>query len=157
MTVTIRSATPADAGVIAEYNHRLALETENKVLDPPVLAAGVARVLGDPSRGLYFVAEAGGDVVGQLMVTFEWSDWRNGWVWWLQSVYVRADRRGRGVFRRLFEFALAKAKAAGDVVSVRLYVEKENAPAIATYERLGFENMHFNLMHLPLNGVRSGD
>src|SRR5205807_10234051 len=138
VTATVRSATSADTAIIVEYNRRLALETENKVLDPPVLAAGVARVLGDSSRGLYFVADAGGEVVGQLMVTFEWSDWRNGWVWWLQSVYVRSDHRGRGVFRRLCEHAVAKARAAGDVVSVRLYVEKDNQPAIATYKRLGF-------------------
>jgi ribosomal protein S18 acetylase RimI-like enzyme len=149
VTPTVRSATPADAAVIAEFNRRLALETENKVLDPAVLAAGVAAVLADPGRGLYFVAEADGNVVGQLMITFEWSDWRNGWVWWLQSVYVRAEARSRGVFRALFEHALAAARNQ-NVVSVRLYVEKDNHPAVATYLRLGFEEMHFHLMHRPM-------
>src|SRR5215218_9623566 len=112
MTVTIRRGEPRDAAVVAEYNRRLALETEAKVLDPAVLARGVARVLGDPARGVYFVAERGGEVVGQLMLTFEWSDWRDGWLWWIQSVYVREDARRHGVFRQLFETAVQAARAA---------------------------------------------
>src|SRR5262245_25103541 len=100
---SVRPACPADAAVIAEYNLRLARETEHRTLDPAVLARGVARVLADPQRGRYFVAEEAGRVVGQLLLTYEWSDWRDGWIWWIQSVYVHADSRGAGVFRALYE------------------------------------------------------
>ena len=145
MPITVRSAVPADVSAITEFNRRLALETENVTLDPAILTAGVAAILADKQRGLYFVAEAGGEVLGQLMITYEWSDWRNGWLWWLQSVYVRADSRNRGIFRLIFDFAIAQARAAGNVVGVRLYVERENHPAQATYRRLGFTEMHFDL------------
>ena len=103
MPLTVRTATPADVPVIVDYNRRLARETEHKTLDPETVAAGVAAAIADPqTKGPYFLACDGADVVGQLQVTLEWSDWRNGWFWWIQSVYVRADVRGRGVFRRLF-------------------------------------------------------
>ena len=98
MTLTIRRADPRDAAAIAEFNRRMAWETEHKHLDPAVLDRGVGRVFTDPARGFYLVAEAAGEVVGQLMVTYEWSDWRDGWFWWVQSVYVREDRRRHGVF-----------------------------------------------------------
>jgi ribosomal protein S18 acetylase RimI-like enzyme len=146
VSVTIRSARPSDAPAIVEFNARLARETEDKQLDPAILATGVAAVLADFSRGRYFVAERDDEVVGQLMITYEWSDWRNGWIWWLQSVYVRADQRGQGIFRSLFEHAVQQARAAGQIVSVRLYVEKNNNAAQAVYRNLGFEDMHFNLM-----------
>jgi ribosomal protein S18 acetylase RimI-like enzyme len=137
MTLTIRRADPRDAAVIAEFNQRMARETEHKTLDPAVLGRGVARVFADPARGFYLVAEAGGEVVGQLMVTYEWSDWRDGWFWWVQSVYVREDRRRHGVFRDLYAELLRQARSAGDVVGVRLYVEKDNTRAQATYQHLG--------------------
>src|SRR5438067_1889723 len=98
MPVRIRPATSADVAVVAEYNRLLALESEGKSLDPVLLQPGVAAALSDPRKALYFVAEEAGEVVGQLMITFEWSDWRNGWIWWIQSVYVRSSWRGRGVF-----------------------------------------------------------
>ncbi len=137
MELTIRRARPNDAATIGEYNARLAHETEDKELDPQVVARGVAKVLADPAKGFYLVAERAGKIVGQLMVTFEWSDWRDGWVWWIQSVYVRADARRSGVFKSLYAELLARAKSAGDVVRVRLYVERENTRAQATYLGLG--------------------
>jgi GNAT superfamily N-acetyltransferase len=147
MPLTIRRAAPADVPVIVEYNRRLARETEAKELDPAVVAAGVRAALADPERkGPYYLACDGGDVVGQMQVTYEWSDWRNGWYWWVQSVYVRADHRGRGVFRTLYEHIREQARAAGDVVGIRLYVEKDNHAARATYRRLGMEAIHFDLM-----------
>jgi ribosomal protein S18 acetylase RimI-like enzyme len=146
VSVIIRSACPGDAPAIVEFNMRLARETEDKQLDPAVLGTGVATVLADASRGRYFVAERDDEVVGQLMITYEWSDWRNSWIWWLQSVYVRADQRGQGIFRSLFTHALQQARAAGQVVGVRLYVEKNNYAAQVVYKNLGFEEMHFNLM-----------
>src|SRR5437016_3340882 len=137
MPLTLRRATAADAAVIVDFNQRLAAETEGRPLDPAVLSAGVAAVLADPVRGLYFLAEADGAVVGQLMVTTEWSDWRNGWIWWIQSVYVRGEARRQGVFRALYEHVHAQALANPAVVGLRLYVERENLAAQQTYERLG--------------------
>jgi len=137
MTLTIRRADPRDAAMIAEFNRRMARETEHKALDPAVLGRGVARVFTDPARGFYLAAEADCEVVGQLMVTYEWSDWRDGWFWWVQSVYVREDHRRHGVFRALYAELTRQARSAGDVVGVRLYVEKDNARAQATYQHLG--------------------
>ncbi len=150
MPAAVRPARPADAAVVVEYNRRLAAETEDKQLDAATLARGVAAVLGDSNRGRYFVAEDGGEVVGQIMITYEWSDWRDGWIWWLQSVYVRADKRRGGVFRTLFDAACQEARRQGNVVAIRLYVEHENEAAQATYRSLGFEDMHFYLMGRPL-------
>jgi ribosomal protein S18 acetylase RimI-like enzyme len=139
MPLTLRRASAADAAVIVDFNQRLAAETEDLSLDPAVLAAGVAAVLADPIRGLYFVAESDGAVVGQVMVTTEWSDWRNGWIWWIQSVYVRSEARRLGVFRALYEHVHAQALADPGVVGLRLYVDQENLAAQQTYQRLGME------------------
>src|SRR5436305_10217037 len=137
MPPTVRRAAAADAPVLVEYSRRLARESEGKALDPAVLAAGVAAALADPHKALYFVAEEGGAVAGQLMLTYEWSDWRNGWIWWIQSVYVRADARRRGVFRALFEHVRRLAASDPGVVGLRLYVERDNEAARQTYARLG--------------------
>jgi GNAT superfamily N-acetyltransferase len=147
MTLTVRPATPADVPVIVEYNRRLARETEHKELNPATVAAGVAAVIADAERkGPYYLACDGDDVVGQTQVTFEWSDWRNGWFWWIQSVYVRADARGKGVFRMLYDAVRERARAAGDVIGIRLYVERDNAVAQATYTRLGMEPLSYDIM-----------
>jgi GNAT superfamily N-acetyltransferase len=135
--VNVRDARPADREAIVEFNARLAAETERKTLDRAVLARGVEVALGDPDRLRYWVAEAGGAIVGQAAVTREWSDWRNGWVWWLQSVYVAADWRGRGVLRSVVARIRADARAAGDVIGLRLYVEQDNAAAQRVYRALG--------------------
>src|SRR5262249_41167691 len=102
MNLTIRPATMSDADVICEFNRLMALETENKILDLAVLKPGVAAMLSDPHKGRYFVAIGEGQIVGQLGITLEWSDWRNGNFWWIQSVYVRKDARRHGVFRKLY-------------------------------------------------------
>jgi GNAT superfamily N-acetyltransferase len=145
MTFRVRAATISDAETIIEFNRRLAEESEGVKLDAAILGPGVRAVLTDASKGRYFVAEENGEVIGQLMITYEWSDWRNGWIWWLQSVYVRADARGKGIFRATFEHALKQAELEENVVMVRLYVEKDNRTAQATYLRLAFEEMHFHL------------
>lgn len=137
---TIRRGEPRDAVVIADFNRRMAWETEHKRLDLEVLSRGVSQVFNDPAKGFYLVAELAGEVVGQLMITFEWSDWRDGWFWWIQSVYVREDSRRRGIFRTLHDEAIRLAQASGNVVGVRLYVERENTRAQATYERLGMRD-----------------
>ncbi len=135
----VRPAVPADLATIVEFNRRLALETESKVLDPATLEAGVACALADPDRLRYWVAEleGGPGPVGQAAVTREWSDWRMGWIWWFQSVYVAAPFRGRGVFRALYHHIRAEARSRPDVIGLRLYVEDSNAPAHKTYRALG--------------------
>jgi GNAT superfamily N-acetyltransferase len=139
MPTSVRRAGPADAPVLVEFNLRLAAETEGMSLDPAVLAAGVAAGLADPHKALYFVAEEGGAAVGQLMLTKEWSDWRNGWLWWIQSVYVCPEARRRGVFRALYQHVYEAARADPEVVGLRLYMEQDNHVARQTYLRLGME------------------
>lgn len=139
MPVTVRRAAAADGAVVAEFNRRLAEETENMTLDPAEVAAGVAAGLADPNKGLYFVAEEGGVILGMMMVTYEWSDWRNGWLWWIQSVYVRADARRRGVVRTLYEHVHGVARQQANVIGLRLYVEQNNRAAQQTYLRLGMK------------------
>lgn len=143
--VLIRSARPDDADVLADYNVRMALETEHLALDPATVARGVRAALDDPAKALYFVAEFGGVVIGQLMVTHEWSDWRDGDIWWVQSVYVHPDHRRRGVFRALYDHARRAARTAG-AVGLRLYVERHNADAQAVYQKLGMRDSGYLVM-----------
>ena len=139
-TWLVRDALPGDLATIVEFNARLAAETEAKSLDRAVLSRGVARALADPGRLRYWLALSrdGATVVGQAAISPEWSDWRNGWVWWFQSVYVHPDHRRRGVFRSLHREILTRARAADDVIGLRLYVETANDAAQQTYRALGF-------------------
>lgn len=135
--VSIRKAQLRDAGTIADFNCALALETEHKALFPDRVNAGVRRLIGEPALGFYLVAEAQGVVIACLLVTNEWSDWRNGMFRWIQSVYVVAPWRRRGVYRQLYDRVRELAQAEGGVCGFRLYVEKDNANAQATYASLG--------------------
>lgn len=155
MDWTLREGHAGDAPVIAGFNRRLALETEHKDLDPATVAAGVRHLLAHPALGRYYVAEQDGRVIGQLMITFEWSDWRNGTFWWLQSVYVDAAHRGRGVFGSLCRHVEALARADGGVCGIRLYVEGNNAAARAVYARLGFDDAGYRVLErmLPRGGA----
>ena len=146
MTISIRPPTTQDVETLVTFNQRLAWETEAKLLDPDTLRRGVWAVLADPQRGQYFLAEQAGQVVGQLLITREWSDWRNGWLWWIQSVYVRAEARQQGVFRALFEWVLQEAQRQGDVVGLRLYVENHNTAALATYYKLGMVDAGYRVL-----------
>ncbi len=139
MPLTIRRATSADAPVIVEFNRLLAEESEGKALDLALLRRGVAAGLADPRKALYFVAEEDGQVLGQLMLTNEWSDWRNGWIWWIQSVYVRPEARRRGIFRELYDHAYQAARDDAEVIGLRLYVEQDNRVAQETYANMGME------------------
>ncbi len=145
MPVTIRPAALADAETIAAYNAAMARETEHLELDPPRLHSGVRAVLADPSKGFYLVAEQAGRVIGQMMVTFEWSDWRNGVFWWIQSVYVHPEFRGQGVFKQLYRHVEDRARSDGGVCGLRLYVEKENRNAQRTYQRLGMAKTSYDV------------
>jgi ribosomal protein S18 acetylase RimI-like enzyme len=139
MPWTIRAARPADAPVVIEFNRLLASESEGKDLDPALLTPGVEAALADRHKAIYFLAEEGGAVAGQMMITYEWSDWRNGWFWWVQSVYVRPEQRRRGVFRELFEHVRDRARQDPEVIGLRLYVDNGNQAAQETYARLGMK------------------
>lgn len=141
-SLLIRAGRPADCAAIVDFNLRLAWETEAKTLNADVLAAGVASALVDPDRLRYWVAqtEPDGRIVGQAAITREWSDWRNGWVWWFQSVYVAPEYRSRGVFRALHQQIRREALAEPDVIGLRLYVEAENERAKQTYLALGMQS-----------------
>ncbi len=146
MPISIRPATLADAAVVVEFNGLLAQESEGKTLDPAVLARGVAACLADPVKGLYYLAEDGDTVLGQIGTTNEWSDWRDGWYWWIQSVYVRKAFRRRGVFRALYDHVYQAACANPNIIGLRLYVEKDNHVAKQTYLDLGMEDENYVLM-----------
>ncbi len=144
----IRSARLTDAWVIAEFNARLAHETEGRRLDARRLRLGVRRLLCDANKGIYFLAEQNGTVVGQLLITFEWSDWRNGHFWWIQSVYVLPEFRGQGVFRALHAQVAKRARARRDVCGLRLYVDQENRRAQRVYRQLGLQSSRYKLLEL---------
>ena len=133
----VRMAVAGDAATLAGFNRAMALETESKSLSMETLLPGVRAVLTDPLHGFYVVADSGTEIAGSLLVTYEWSDWRNGRIWWIQSVYVRPDHRRHGVYRTLHGFVRERARAAGDVVGIRLHVERENVAAQRTYAALG--------------------
>jgi GNAT superfamily N-acetyltransferase len=141
----VRRAVAADAQTIVDFNARMARETESLTLDPATLSAGVQAALADPAKAIYFVAEVGGHVVGQLMITHEWSDWRNGDIWWVQSVYVHPDYRRWGIFRALYAHARRQAQAVG-AVGIRLYVEQDNSVAQRCYAQLGMSLAHYRVM-----------
>jgi GNAT superfamily N-acetyltransferase len=144
--IEIRDATPNDAATIADFNTRMARETEDKTLDPALIGPGVAAVLDGTTGGRYWVAVIGGEIAGQLMVTSEWSDWRNGTIWWIQSVYVAAPFRRRGVFSALYEHVESLARQDESVCGIRLYVEKANERAKATYASLGMKMTDYDVM-----------
>jgi ribosomal protein S18 acetylase RimI-like enzyme len=145
-TFEVRAAVDEDAEVIADFNQRLAQESENKTLDPPTLLAGVKALLSDSRKGRYLVACHDDQIVGQLMHTYEWSDWRNGDIWWLQSVYVIPEFRRRGVFRLLYETLNTDAESRPDVVGIRLYVELNNTHAQETYRNLKMRDAGYQVM-----------
>jgi len=141
----IRPARPADTPTIVRFNIALADESEGLRLDPDTVEAGVRRMFSDPALGRYFLAVSPtGERLGQLMITTEWSDWRNCMIWWLQSVYTAPEHRGRGVFRSLCEHVLGEAGEDG--CRVRLYVERDNRRAIAAYLALGFDHCGYDVM-----------
>lgn len=151
MTINVRKANQKDAVSIVKMNKALALETESITLDDQVISLGVANCLKDSAKGSYFLAEYEGAVIGQLMFTFEWSDWRNGWIWWLQSVYVDPDFRGKGAFKSLFHHVEMLALAQLDVVAIRLYVEMHNLPAKEVYQKVGMQHSGYEVFQKSCN------
>ena len=143
---TLRATCLADTAFLVDCNAAMALETEHKLLDREVLKQGTEAVFADAQRGFYRIAERAGVAVGCLLVTHEWSDWRNGDWWWIQSVYVTAEARRGGVFRALYADVARQARATPGVVGLRLYVESENHAAQATYAALGMRDSGYRLL-----------
>jgi GNAT superfamily N-acetyltransferase len=139
----IRIAVRDDADDLVGFNQAMARETEGKELERAVLEPGVRAVFDDGSKGFYVVAELEGRIIGALMVTYEWSDWRNSWFWWIQSVYILPEARGRRIYTKLYEFVKNKAAGDGSVCGFRLYVEKDNVRAQRVYEAVGMKASHY--------------
>jgi ribosomal protein S18 acetylase RimI-like enzyme len=141
----IRLATKSDSENLIAFNQAMAMETENKRLDSDILSAGVLSIFEDDRKGFYVVAESGERIVGGLMVTYEWSDWRSGWFWWIQSVYIEPEYRGQGIYSELYSFVKNRAREIGGVCGFRLYVEKDNRHAQDVYRKLGMEETYYQM------------
>ena len=140
--ITIRTATPDDATAIISFQQAMAMETEGMDLKSDLITRGVMAVFHDPNKGKYYVAEEMGRVVASLMITLEWSDWRNANIWWFQSVYVIPDYRRMGIFRMMYEHVKKEGMDQG-IAGLRLYVESENVRAQKTYEAMGMNGSHY--------------
>ncbi len=148
MNSIIRYALPSDISAVVQFNAAMALETEGKTLDSETLERGVRALFDDPGKGFYVVAESGGIPVGCLLITYEWSDWRNGFFWWIQSVFVLPAYRRRGVYTLLHRFIEACARDHADVRGIRLYVDKDNVRARQVYEALGMTRARYDMFEM---------
>jgi L-amino acid N-acyltransferase YncA len=141
----IREATVKDIPHLLDFQLKMALETENITLEISSLTLGVNRLFKDPTKGRYYVAEDNNEVIGCLMTTYEWSDWRNGTVLWIQSVYVSRDHRGKGVYKKLYEHIRQMVNEDPDLRGIRLYVDKNNAAAKEVYSNLKMNGEHYQV------------
>ena len=148
--VKIREAGKTDIPILAQHNQALANETENIELNTKTILSGVSKAL-DREDCHYFVAEFNGEVAGQIMITHEWSDWRNGLFWWIQSVYVKKEYRRKGVFRKMYKFIHERAIADKKCTGIRLYVENNNSVAQNVYNNLGMVETHYKLFEKDFN------
>ena len=146
--ITIRKATPQDIDAIVAFQQNMAQETEGKTLDADLLREGIEAMFGSPDKGFYLIAEAEGRPVGDLMITYEWSDWRNATFWWIQSVYVDANWRRKGVYRAMHDHVYSIANSRDDICGIRLYVERSNHVAQQTYSSLGMSKSHYDLYEI---------
>jgi ribosomal protein S18 acetylase RimI-like enzyme len=152
---TIRVGEQKDAAALTDFNLSMALETEDRQLDRPTVTAGVLALLDNPASGFYMVTEVDGLVVAGLMVTYEWSDWRNSRFWWIQSVYVAPTHRRQGIFTRLYQAVGQMAESRDDVCGLRLYVEQNNAIAQATYRSLGMDETHYDMYEVEISPAKA--
>ena len=143
--ITIREATREDTENIVRFQEGMALETEGKVLDESLLRDGITAIFDSTQKGFYIVAEVGSVVVGSLLITYEWSDWRNATFWWIQSVFIDANWRRKGVYRSMYDYVVNVAKSRKDICGIRLYVERTNTIAQETYKDLGMTHSHYDL------------
>lgn len=141
----IRRAKAEEAKFIIDFQIDMAQETENVVLDRNIITPGVQAVFTDETKGWYFVAEVDGKIAGSLLITFEWSDWRNGMILWIQSVFVSKEFRGQGVYRALYEHIQDLVNSSDEYAGIRLYVDKTNTNALHVYEKLGMDSQHYGM------------
>ena len=146
--IRIREARPEDIDSITAFQQAMAQETEGKSLDTGLLREGITAVFRSPDKGFYLVAESEGQVVGGLLITYEWSDWRNATFWWIQSVYVDAQWRRKGVYRAMHDYVHGIAMSRDDICGIRLYVERTNLIAQQTYDSLGMSRSHYDLFEI---------
>jgi ribosomal protein S18 acetylase RimI-like enzyme len=145
LNIQIREATRSDISVLIQFQQLLARETENVILDEKILRAGITAMFEDPAKGRYYIAETNGDAIACHMITYEWSDWRNGVVYWLQSVYVKESFRKHGVFKTMFESLWKKIESDPTIAGLRLYADKTNTRAQKVYQALGMNGDHYNV------------
>lgn len=143
--IEIKNASQEDLSLLCQFNQAMAIETEDKPLSDGTLNTGISKVLQDPDLGFYLIAVKDGTTAGALMVTNEWSDWRNGLFWWIQSVYVLPEYRRQGVFNALYQKVKELALANKNICGIRLYVERENINAQQTYEAMGMGETHYRI------------
>ena len=146
--ITIREATPNDIESLIAFQQAMAQETECKTLEPELIREGVRTVFDSPDKGFYLIAEVDGNVAGGLLMTYEWSDWRNATFWWIQSVYVDPRWRRRGVYRAMHDYVYGIARSRDDICGIRLYVERENHIAQQAYASLGMSKSHYDLFEI---------
>ncbi len=145
MTIQLKKANTSDIDLLVSFQYQLAEETENLVLDKNILKEGVINLLADDSKGTYWIAEIDGEKIGCVMIQHEWSDWRNGTVFWIHSVYVKVEYRKKGVFRSMYSFFQKMVKNDDNLKGLRLYVDKTNQNAIKTYAAMGMTREHYDL------------
>jgi GNAT superfamily N-acetyltransferase len=144
-TGKVRPATATDAASITRFQQQMAKETEGITLDADIVGKGVSAVFEDPSKGIYYVLEVEGQVIASLLITYEWSEWRNGQVWWIQSVYVERDFRGQGIFKQLYAYIQSLATSDENICGIRLYVDNTNAAAQKVYQSIGMNGDHYKV------------
>jgi len=144
----IQPASIKDLQTITDFNQAMALETEDKQLDADTLAKGVRAILEDSNKGRYYMARVNGKAAGQMLITREYSDWRDGWFWWIQSVYVAPEHRRKGLYTSLYRHVYSIAAKEQDVCGLRLYVDKDNAKAQQTYSALGMELARYDMFEV---------
>ncbi|MGE0091348.1 MAG: GNAT family N-acetyltransferase [Bacteroidia bacterium] len=143
MNIVVRDALKSDLDEILDFQISMAKETESIDLERGVLQIGVSSVLEDSTKAKYFIADNEGEAAGMLMITTEWSDWRNGWVWWIQSVYVKPGYRKMGVYKMLYNHIKKIVGSSDELKGIRLYVDKRNVRAQQVYESLGMTGDHY--------------
>jgi GNAT superfamily N-acetyltransferase len=143
--IEIREAESAEWQVIAGFQIKMAKETEDELLDSDIVSEGVQAVFNNPELGRYYVAEAEGQIIASLLITYEWSDWRNATVWWIQSVYVIPQFRKKGVFRRMYAYIRSQVSSRDDVSGIRLYMVSHNTNAGQVYEKLGMDGKKYRM------------
>ena len=147
----VLKAQQSDIKEIIQFNINMAMETENKKLNKETVTKGVQEVFNTPSLGYYIIVKDSSGILGCLMITYEWSDWRNGLFWWIQSVYVKKEYRRKGVYRKMYKFIHERAIADKKCTGIRLYVENNNSIAQKVYNNLGMTETYYKLFEVDFN------